>query len=61
MERKGEKDGELTRRLWACLGKPEEVRSVRISSATREEEEDAVVSVVDLGSIPSWHTERTTC
>jgi hypothetical protein len=56
-----EKELGISLRTRACSGKPKEDRGGLISPATGEEEEDAVVSVVDLGSIPSWHTERMTC
>jgi hypothetical protein len=49
---KGGKDGELTVRSPACLGKSEEDRSGRISPETVEEEVDVVVAVVVPGSIP---------
>jgi hypothetical protein len=58
---RAEKEEQLTTRTRACSGKSEEDLTDRISPATGDEEEDAAISVVDAGSIPSWHTERTTC
>jgi hypothetical protein len=56
-----EKEEKLTAVTRVRLGEPEEDRSGRISPVTIEEEEDADATAVDLGSIPSWRTERTTC
>jgi hypothetical protein len=44
---------ELTGRRRACSGKPEEDRSGQISPATGDEEEDTLVAVAGLDSIPS--------
>jgi hypothetical protein len=57
----GEKNGGLTRRSRACSERLEEGRSDLISPVSREEEEAAPVTVVGIGSIPSWRTEMTTC
>jgi predicted transcriptional regulator len=58
--KRAEKEEKLTTRTRVSLGKPEEDLTDRISPATEDEEEDAAVSVVYAGSIPSWRTERTT-
>jgi hypothetical protein len=47
---------ELTRRTLACLGKSKEDRSGRISLVTREDEEVAVVAVLDAVLIASSRT-----
>jgi hypothetical protein len=51
-----EKEAKLTARTRACSGKPEKGRSCRISPMTIEEEEDAVIAVLDAGSIASSGT-----
>jgi hypothetical protein len=48
-----EKEAKLITRTRACLGKPEKDRSCRISLVTIEEEEDAVIAILDAGSIAS--------
>jgi hypothetical protein len=58
-KRKGEraeKKEQLTTRTCACSGKSEEHRGGPISPVTGEEEEDAVVAVLDASSIASSGT-----
>jgi hypothetical protein len=56
----GDKNGGLTRWSRACSERLEEGRSGLIFLVSREEEEAVPVTVVGLGSIPSWRTEMTT-
>jgi hypothetical protein len=51
-----EKEAKLIARTWACSGKPEKGQSCRISPVTIEEEEDAVIAILDAGSIASSGT-----